>query len=136
MDYIWVFLHTLIIRKKTLVLRKGPTQGLEHTLTAGKMFSINFTVIKKKFCLSLHYNGTNSYLFVNSTEIYKFKAKDSEIVGTPLCLGNISKDWSTDNMKKTGFNGYVYNFSVDYDAIAVDDIKDIHKYLMKKNNIV
>ena len=101
MDYIWVFLHTLIIRKKTLVLRKGPTQGLEHTLTAGKMFSINFTVIKKKFCLSLHYNGTNSYLFVNSTEIYKFKAKDSEIVATPLCLGNISKDWSTDNMKKT-----------------------------------
>ena len=125
-----------IDNNKTLVLRKGPTQGLEHTLTAGKMYSINFTVIKKKFCLSLHYNGTNSYLFVNSTEIYKFKAKDSEIVGTPLCLGNISKDWSTDNMKKTGFNGYVYNFSVDYDAIAVDDIKDIHKYLMKENNIV
>ena len=126
----------MIIRKKTLVLGKGPTQGLEHTLTAGKMYSINFTVTKKKFCLSLHYNGANSYLFVNGTEIYKFKAKDSEIVATPLCLGNISKDWSTDNMKKTGFNGYIYDFSVDYDAIAVDDIKDIHKYLMKKNNIV
>ena len=55
---------------------------------------------KKKFCLSLHYNGANSYLLVNGTEIYKFKAKDSEIVATPLCLGNISKDWSTDNMKK------------------------------------
>ena len=39
-------------------------------------------------------------------------------------------------MKKTGFNGYVYDFSVDYVAIAVDDILDIHKYLMKKNNIV
>ena len=63
------------------------------------MYSINFTVTKKKFCLSLHYNGANSYLFVNGTEIYKFKAKDSEIVATPLCLGNISKDWSTDNMK-------------------------------------
>ena len=100
------------------------------------MYSINFTVTKKKFCLSLHYNGTNSYLFVNGTEIYKFKVKDSEIVASPLCLGNISKDWSVDNMKKTGFNGYVYGFSVDYNSIAIDDIKDIHKYLMKKNDIV
>ena len=71
-------------------------------------------------------------MFVNGTEIYRFKEKDTEIVATPLCLGNISKDWSADNMKKTEFNGYVYDFSVDYDAIAVDDIKDIHKYLMKK----
>ena len=71
-------------------------------------------------------------MFVNGTEIYKFKAKDSEIVASPICLGNISKDWSTDNMKKTGFTGYVYDFIADYDAIAVDDIKDIHKYLMKK----
>ena len=64
------------------------------------MYSINFTVTKKKFYLSLHYNGVNSYLFVNGIEIYKFKAKDSEIVATPLCLGNISKDWSINNMKK------------------------------------
>ena len=83
----------------------------------------------------MHCNGANSYLFVNGTEIYKFKAKDSEIVATPLCLGNISKDWSLDNMKKTGLNGYVYDFSVDYDATADDDILDIHKYLMKKNMI-
>ena len=75
-------------------------------------------------------------MFVNGIEIYKFKAKDSEIVATPLCLGNISKDWSIDNMKKTGFNGYVYDFSVDYVAITVNDIKDIHKYLMKKNDIM
>ena len=75
-------------------------------------------------------------MFVNGTEIYKFKAKDSEIVASPLCLGNISKDWSIDNMKKTGFTGYVYDFSVHYDAIAVADIEDIHKYLMRKNNIV
>ena len=84
----------------------------------------------------MHYNGANSYLFDNSTEIIKFKAKDSNIIATLLCLGNISKDWSVDNMKDTGINGYVYDFSVDYDAIAVYDIKDIHKYLMKKNNIV
>ena len=86
--------------------------------------------------LKLHYNEANSYFFVDGTEIYKFKGKDSEIVATPLCLGNISKDRSIDNMKKTGFNGYIYDFGVDYDAIAVDDILDIYKYLMKKNNIV
>ena len=87
---------------------------------------------KKKVCLSLHYNGGNSYLFVNGTEIYKSKAKEFEILASPLCLGNISKDCSVDNMKKTGLTGYVYDLSADYDAIAVDDIKDIHKYLIKK----
>ena len=74
----------------------------------------------------------SKHLFVNDTEIYKFKANDSEIAASSLCLGNISKDWSTDNMKKAGFNGYVYDFSFDYDATDVDDIKDILKYLMKK----
>ena len=64
------------------------------------MYSINFTVTKKKFCLNLHYNGANSYLFVNGTEIYKFKAKVSKIVGTHYAR-NISKDWSVDNIKKT-----------------------------------
>ena len=128
--------HIDIKKKNILVLGKRPTQGLEHTLTAEKMYSINFTVTNRKFCLSLHYNGANSYLFVNGTEIYKFKAKDSEIVASPLCLGNISKDWSTDDMKTTGFTGYVYDFSVDYDAVAVDDIKNIHKYLIEKNYIV
>ena len=123
-------------KKDILVLGKGPTQGLEHTLTAEKMYSISFTVRNKKFHLSLHYNGANSYLFINGTEIYIFIAKDSEIWVGPVCLGNISKDWSVDNMKITGFTGYVYDVSVDYDHIAVDDIKDIHKYLMKKNDIV
>ena len=84
----------------------------------------------------MHYNEGNSYLFVNGTEIVKFKAKDSEIVASPLCLGNISKDWSIDNMKKTGLTGYVYDFSADYNATTIDDIKDIHNYLMKKNDIV
>ena len=124
-------------KKDILVLGRGPTQGLESTLIAEKMYSINFTVTKKKFCLSLHYNGPNSYLFVNVTEIYKFKAKDSDIVASSLCLGNISRDWSTDNMKKTGLIGYIYDFSVDYNnVVTVDDIKDIHNNLMKKNNMV
>ena len=100
------------------------------------MYSTNFTLTKKKFCLSLHYNGANSYLFVNGIEIYKFKANDSAIVTTPSCLGNILKDWSADNMKKAGLTGYAYDVSADYDAITVDDFKDIHKYLMKKNDIL
>ena len=122
--------------KDILILGKGQTQGLEHTVSAEKMYSINFTENNKEFCLSLNYDGGNSYLFVNGTEIIKFKAKDSEIVASPLCFGNNSNDWSVDNIVKTGLRGYVYDFSVDYDAIAVDDILDIHKYLMKKNNMI
>ena len=122
----------MIIKKVILILGKGPIYGLEHPSTVEKMYSINFTVTRKKFCLSIHYNGANSYLFANGIEIYKFKAKDSEIVTSPLCLGNISKDRSTDNVKKAGFNGYVYDFSVDYDSTDADDIVDIRKYLMKK----
>ena len=78
-------------------------------------------------------------MFLNGTEIYKFKAKDSEIVASPLCLGNISKDWLTDNMKNTGLNGYFYEFNVDYGNDSKVDITEvmstIHKYLMRNYNI-
>ena len=100
------------------------------------MYSINFTKVNTKFCWSLHYNGDNSYLFANGTEIIKFKAKDSEMKPYSLCLGNVLKDWSQDNLKKTRSKGYVYNFSTDYSAIDVDNIKSIHKYLIKNNGIV
>ena len=80
-------IHTDNKGKDILVLGRGPTQGLESTFTVDKMYSVNFTVTKKKFCLSLHYNGSNSFLFVNGTEIIKFKAKDSSIVASPLCSG-------------------------------------------------
>ena len=104
-------------KKDILILGEGPTQGInDATLTAEKQES------RKTFCLSLHYDGANSYIFVNGTEIHKFKAKDSEINAIPLFLGNISKDFSVDNLKKTGLNEYIYDFSVDYDAIGVDDI--------------
>ena len=122
------------IRKKDIFANS--LKRSEHTLTAEKMHSNNLSKRHTKFCLSLHYNGANSYLFVNGKEIHKFKAKHSEIVAAPLCLGNISKDRSVYNMKKTGFYGYVYDFSVDYDAIAVDNILDIHNYLMKKNDSI
>ena len=124
-------------QKNILVLGKDFIQGLDNTtIYAEKLYSENFTKTNTKFCLSMHYNEANSYLFVNDAEIHKFKAKDSEIVATPLCLRNISKNFSVDNMKKTGLNGYVYDFSVDDDATSVDDILGIHKYLMEKNNII
>ena len=106
------------------------------------MYSINFTEKNKKLCLSLHYNGAYSYLFVNGKEIIKFKAKDSGIVASPFCLVNISKDWFTYNMKKTGLNGYVYEFSVDYNNFNNNNtnyskaIPFIRKYLMGKYNII
>ena len=100
------------------------------------MCSTNFKVDNEKICLSLHYNGDNSYLFVNEKEIIKFKAKDSEIVPYPLCLGNISTDFDIGHMLNTGLAGYIYDFSVDYRAISNDKILDIHKYLMKYSNIV
>ena len=101
-------------KKDILILGEDPTQELEHTLSAEKLYSINFTENNKELCLTLDYNETNSYLFVIG------RAKDSEIVVTPLCQENISKDWTVDNMKKTGLNGYVYISSVDYDSIAVE----------------
>ena len=105
------------------------------TVYAEKMYSTNFTVTNKKFCLSLHYNGDSSYLFVNGKEIINFKAKDSETVPYLLCLGNVSQDFSPLNTTNTGLYGYIYDFSVNYEAIANDEILDIHKYLIEKNNI-
>ena len=123
-------------KKNILILGKELIDGLDDTtLTAAKEYSTNFTEPRKEFCLSLCYNGINSYIFVNGVEIYKFKAKDSELKATPLCLRNISKHFSVDNMKKTGFYGYVYDSSVDYVATAVDDILNIHNCLMKKHDI-
>ena len=78
-------------KKDILMLTLGPTQGLEHTLSTEKMYSINLTESNKQFCLIWHYNGENNYLFVNGTEIHKFKARYCAIGATPLCLGNISK---------------------------------------------
>ena len=78
-------------KEDILILGKGPKPGLEHTLSAEKMYSINFTELDKSFCLSLHYNGSNSYLFVNVTEIHKFKANDCEIVATTLRLETFQK---------------------------------------------
>ena len=87
--------------KDILILGKGPTQGLNITmLTAEAQYSINFTQPNKKFILILHYNKSNSFLFINATKIFQFKAKNSEIENYALCLGNISKDFTINDMKK------------------------------------
>ena len=110
--------------KDILILDEGPTQGLDDiTLTSGAKYLINFTQLGKKLVLSLHYNESNSFLFINITKIYQFKAKDSE------------KDVTIDNMKKIGLKGVAKFFSVDFSLIDTNDILDIHKYLMKKNII-
>ena len=116
-----------------LVLSKESIQGIDATtIYAEKKYSINFSATRTRLCLSLHYNGDNSYLFVNGKEMVKFKAKGSEIVENPICLGNISKDFSESNMKKTGSYGPAHYFSIDHKAIAVDDILDIPSCLYKK----
>ena len=83
------------------------------TLTAKKLYSINFIESNKKLCLSLHYNGANSYLFVNGTKTHKYEAKDSETVASPLCLGKVLIGFSIHDMIKTGLNEYFYDLSVD-----------------------
>ena len=119
-----------------LVLGKDFIQGINGTkIYAEKMYSTNFTVTNKKFCLNLHSNGDSSYLFVSGKEIINFKARDSEMVTYPLYLGNVSKDFSSLNTTNTGLFSYICDFSVDYKAITNDKIHDIHRYLIEKNNI-
>ena len=87
------------VKKDFLIIDKRATQGWEHTLSSEKMYSISFNKNKKTFCLRLHYNGANSSFLVNGEEIHEFWS-DSEIFLNMLCLGNISKDFSSGNMKK------------------------------------
>ena len=124
--------HIDNMEKDILILGKGPTEGLDDTkLTAETIYPINFTQLNKRFVLSVHYNGSNSFLFVNATKIYQFKAKDCEIKDCTLCLGNISKDFTINNMKKTGLKGVVKLFSIDFNPIDTNNILDTHKNLMK-----
>ena len=121
--------------KDVLVIIHGLIQEIDDTtIYAEKIYSSNFTVANKTFCLSLHYNGDDSYLFVNDKEVIKFKAKKQSAVGK-LSLGNISADFNQADRKSTGLYGYIYDFSLDYNAITNDKIHDVHRYLMEKNNI-
>ena len=118
------------------IMGDGFVQGInDTTLYAEKIYSKNFSAVNEKFVLSLHYNGDNLYLFVNGKQELKFKAKDEQIVKEKLCLGNISDDWTASNAEKTGLFGEVYDFAVDYTAVSVGEIYNVHTYLMKKNGI-
>ena len=133
--------HATNKTQNILILGHGLTQKVNNTtIYAEKMCSPNFSAENKTFCLSLHYNGDDSYLIVNGKEVTKFKAKDSEIKANQLDLGSIStsafNNLSTSDIKDSKLYGNVYNFSVDYSAITNDEILDIHNYLMKKRNIV
>ena len=115
----------------------GFTQGInDTTIYAEKNFYRNFTYFGKKFVLSLHYNGDNSYLFVNGRQELKFKAKADQLVKEKLCIGNLSDQWTTSESEKTGVYGKIYDFVVDYEQISgVKTIYDMHRYLMTKHNI-
>ena len=119
--------------KDILILGEGPTQGLDDTtLTAEAKYPIMFTQSRKRLVLSLHYNGSNSLLFVHATKVYLYKAKNLEIKDYALCLANVSKDFTVNNLKKTGLKGVVKIFSVDFNPVDTNNILDIHKYLMKR----
>ena len=119
------------------VLGKYFVQGInDTTLYAEKLYKTNFTETGKKFVLSLYYNFSNSYLFVNGNEELKFKSKTDQIVKEKLCLKSLGTDWTASESQKTGLYGNVYDFVVDYQAIdGVKTIYDMHRYLMDKHEI-
>ena len=118
---------------------KDFVQGINDTsLYAEKVYSQNFTQPSKKFLLSLHYYGDNSYLFVNGKQELKFKAKNDQILkNEKLCLGNLSDQWRIAEYKNTGLYGNIYDFVVGYEAIDGEkQIYDMHRHFMKKHDIV
>ena len=109
------------------------------TIYAEKLYKHNFRKANKKFVLSLHYNGDNSYLFVKGGEELKFKTETftDQVKQNLFCIGNLSSDWSSANSTNTGLYGNIYDFALDYEPISsVKTIYDIHRYLMKKQNII
>ena len=118
------------------VMGEGLIQGInDTTLYAEKNYWRNFTDSGKKYIISLHYNGDDSYLFVNGRQELKFKAKTDQLVEEKLCIGNLSDQWTASESEKTGLYGSIYDFVVDYEQIVgVKTIYDMHRYLMTKHN--
>ena len=118
------------------VMGEGLIQGInDTTLYAQKNYWGNFTDSGKKY-ISLHYNGDDSYLFVNTRQELKFKAKTDQLVTEKLCIGNLSNQWTASESEKTGLYGNISDFVVDYEQIVgVKTIYDMHRYLMIKHNI-
>ena len=112
------------------------TQGInDTTIYAEKKLYRNFSDFGKRFILSLHYNGDNSYLFVNGRQEFKFKAKADELVKEKLCIGNLSDQWTASESEKIRLYGNIYDFVVHYEQISgVKAIYDMHRYLITKHN--
>ena len=109
----------------------------DTTIYAEKMYYRNFTDPGIKFVLSLHYNGNNSYLFVNGTQKLKFKAKTDQLVKEKLCIGNLNDQWTRSESEKTGLNGKMYDFVVEYEQIVeTTKILDMNKYLVIKHSVI
>ena len=118
------------------VMGDGFTQDIhDTTLYVEKNYWRNFTDSGKKFMPSLHYNGDDSYLFVNGRQKLKFKCKTDQLV-KKICIGNLSDEWTTSESEKTGLYGNIFGFVVDYEQIVgIKAIYDMHRYLMLKHNI-
>ena len=129
--------HTTNRANHIYLMGTGLMQGInDTTIYVEKNFYRNFTDFGKKIVLSLHYNGDNSYLFVNGRQELKFKAKTDQLVIEKLCIGNLSDQWTTSESEKTGVYGKIYDFVVDYQQISgVKTIFDMHRYLIIKHNI-
>ena len=129
--------HATNRKSHIYLMGTGLTQGInDTTIYAEKNFCRNFTDFGKKFMLSLHYNGDDSYLFVNGRQELKFKVKTDQLVKEKLYIGNLSDQWTTSESEKTGVYGKIYDFVVDYEQISgVKAIYDMHRYLMTKHNI-
>ena len=108
---------------------------LSEALTADTEYPIDFTQSGKKIVLSLHYNGSNSFLYVDTVKMYQFKIKYSELKPYPFWWGNISKDFTIDKMKKAGLKQSVKPFSVEHDTIDTSNILNIYRCLIKKHGI-
>ena len=139
-DYIFtyspgVFAYNAIVfgvdsqeNNNVLAIGKGSVKINSKTVGVKASYKNNISATASKIILNLHYKE-NSYIFSNGHKITDFKAKDSEINDDPICLGNISKEFSKSDTKKTGLHGVVYYFSVDHEPTSVYDIVKIHKYL-------
>ena len=119
------------------VMGNGLTQGIHSTtLYVEKNYWRSFTDPGKKFIISLHDDGDESYFFVNGRNELKFKAKTNQLVKEKLCIGNLSDQWIASESEKTGLYGNIYDFLVDYQAIVgVGPIYNMRRYLMTKQNI-
>ena len=108
-------IHSTNKTQNIYALGKDFVQGINNTtIYAEKIYKTNFTEQRKTFVLSLHYNGDNSYLFVNGSQELKFKSSVNYLDRNLLCVGNISSDWSLTNGTKTGLYGNVYESAIDY----------------------